>query len=266
MPFGLCTAPQTMCRLIDMIIPPDLRYCIFGYLDDIVIVSEDFNSHLSVLVRIAQELRKANLTLNVDKSHFCVTQTKYLGYVIGNGGIQTDPDKVDSIVNWPVPKSVRQVRGFLGLAGWYRRFIENFSSITFPISETLSSKQKFKWTPEAQKSFETIKTLLTTAPILSNPDFTKKFYLHCDASNYGIGAVLVQLDKDGNEKPIAFMSKKLNTAQRNYSVTERECLAAIEAIKKFRCYLELQDFEVVTDHSSLLWLMKQPDLTGRLAR
>lgn len=266
MPFGLCTAPQTMCRLIDMIIPPDLRYCIFGYLDDIVIVSEDFNSHLSVLVRIAQELRKANLTLNVDKSHFCVTQTKYLGYVIGNGGIQTDPDKVDSIVNWPVPKSVRQVRGFLGLAGWYRRFIENFSSITFPISETLSSKQKFKWTPEAQKSFEAIKTLLTTAPILSNPDFTKKFYLHCDASNYGIGAVLVQLDKDGNEKPIAFMSKKLNTAQRNYSVTERECLAAIEAIKKFRCYLELQDFEVVTDHSSLLWLMKQPDLTGRLAR
>lgn len=266
MPFGLCTAPQTMCRLVDRIIPPDLRYCVFGYLDDIVIVSEDFNSHLSVLVRIAQELRKANLTLNVEKSQFCVTQTKYLGYVIGNGGIQTDPEKVESIVNWPTPKTIRQVRGFLGLAGWYRRFIENFSSITFPISETLSSKQKFKWTPEAQNSFTTIKDLLTTAPILSNPDFSKKFYLHCDASDYGIGAVLVQLDENGQEKPIAFMSKKLNSAQRNYSVTERECLAAVEAIKKFRCYLELQDFEVVTDHSSLVWLMKQPDLTGRLAR
>lgn len=266
MPFGLCTAPQTMCRLIDMIIPPDLRYCVFGYLDDIVIVSEDFNSHLAVLVRLAQELRKANLTLNVDKSQFCVTQTKYLGYVIGNGGIQTDPEKIDSIINWPVPKSVRQVRGFLGLAGWYRRFIENFSSVTFPISETLSTKRKFTWTPEAQKSFDSIKTLLTTAPVLSNPDFTKKFYLHCDASDFGIGAVLVQLDDEGNERPVAFMSKKLNTAQRNYSVTERECLAAIEAIRRFRCYLELQDFEVVTDHSSLLWLMKQPDLTGRLAR
>lgn len=266
MPFGLCTAPQTMCRLIDMIIPPDLRYCVFGYLDDIVIVSEEFTSHLAILARLANELRKANLTLNIEKSQFCVTRTKYLGYVIGDGGIHTDPEKVDSIVNWPTPKTVRQVRGFLGLASWYRRFIENFSSITFAISETISSKTKFKWTPEAQDSFEAIKKLLSTAPVLSNPDFTKKFYLHCDASDYGIGAVLVQLDEENNERPIAFMSKKLNTAQRNYSVTERECLAAIEAIKKFRCYLELQDFEVVTDHSSLLWLMKQPDLTGRLAR
>lgn len=102
--------------------------------------------------------------------------------------------------------------------------------------------------------------------MLNNPDFSKKFYLHCDASDFGIGAVLVQLDGEGNEKPIAFMSKKLNTSQRNYSVTERECLAALEAIKKFRCYLELQEFEVVTDHSSLMWLMRQPDLSGRLAR
>lgn len=266
MPFGLCNAPQTMCRLMDQLIPPDLKHCVFGYLDDLVIITEDFSTHVSVLVRIAHEFKNANLTLNIEKCQFCVTQVKYLGYVIGHGGIQTDPDKVDSVAQWPVPKTRKQVRGFLGLAGWYRRFIENFSSLTFPITETLSTKARFKWTSEANEAFEEVKKRLTTAPVLANPDFKKKFYLHCDASDYGIGAVLVQFDENGEERPIAFMSKKLNTSQRNYSVTERECLAAIEAIKRFRCYLELQDFEVITDHSSLKCLMSQPDLTGRLAR
>lgn len=266
MPFGLCNAPSTMCRLVDEIIPPDLRGSVFGYLDDLIIVSEDFSTHLSILVRLSQQFKKANLTLNVAKSQFCVTEVNYLGYIIGNGGIKTDPDKINSILNWPSPKNIKQVRGFLGLAGWYRRFIANFSTIVWPITEVLSTKRKFVWTSEAQTSFDEIKRLLTSAPVLTNPDFSKKFYLHCDASDVGIGAVLIQMDEDGNEKPIAYMSKKLNSAQRNYSVTERECLAAIEAVKKFRCYLELQEFEIITDHSSLTWLMKQPDLTGRLAR
>lgn len=170
-----------------------------GYQDDLVIVSEDFSSHLSVLVRIAGEFRETNLTLNIDKSHFCVTSVKYLGYIIGNGGIQTDPEKVESILNWPVPKNIRQVRGFLGLAGWYRRFVDGFSSVAFPISETLSTKRKFNWTPEAQHAFDRLKRLLTTATVLSNPDFSRKFFVHCDASDYGIGAVLVQFDENGNE-------------------------------------------------------------------
>lgn len=266
MPFGLCNAPQTMCRLMDQLIPPDLRHCVFGYLDDLVIVSEDFETHLEVLVRIASQFRKANLTLNVTKSKFCVTKVNYLGYVIGDGGITTDIDKVSAINNWPVPKNLKQVRGFLGLAGWYRRFIENFSTVVFPITEVLSTKKKFVWTEEAQEAFRRIKNLLTTAPVLVNPNFEKKFFLHCDASDFGIGAVLVQLDEDNQERPIAFMSRKLSTSQRNYSVTERECLAALEAIKKFRCYLEMQEFEVITDHASLVWLMRQPNLTGRLAR
>lgn len=266
MPFGLCNAPQTMCRLIDEIIPPELRNSVFGYLDDLIIVSEDFESHLTLLVRISEQFRRANLTLNIAKSKFCVTQVQYLGYVIGNGGITTDPQKISAIINWPVPKTIKQVRGFLGLTGWYRRFIDNFSSVVFPITEVLSTKRKFCWTSEAQKAFENVKKLLTTAPVLINPDFSKKFYVHCDASDCGIGAVLVQLDEEGNEKPVAYMSRKLNTSQRNYSVTERECLAAVEAIKRFRCYLELHEFEIITDHSSLVWLMKQPDLTGRLAR
>lgn len=137
--------------------------------------------------------------------------------MIGDGGISTDPEKVSAIRNWPTPKNVKQVRGFLGIAGWYRRFIENFSSVVFPITETLSSKKKFSWTPDAHRAFEQIKTLLSSSPVLINPDFSKKFYLHCDASDYGIGAVLVQMDEEGNERPVAFMSRKLNSAQRNYS-------------------------------------------------
>lgn len=266
MPFGLCNAPQTMCRLIDEVIPPDLRHSVFGYLDDLIIVSEDFNTHLEVLIRVAAQFRKANMTLNIAKSHFCVTKVNYLGYVISQKGITTDPEKVSAITKWPVPQNLKQVRGFLGLAGWYRRFVENFSDIVTPITELLSTKKKFKWNPEANEAFEKLKTLLTSTPVLVNPNFEEKFFLHCDASDYAIGAVLIQLDEQGCERPIAFMSKKLNSAQRNYSVTEKECLAAVEAIKRFRCYLEMQEFEVITDHSSLLWLMRQSNLTGRLAR
>ncbi|XP_067635455.1 uncharacterized protein [Eurosta solidaginis] len=239
MPFGLCNAPSTMCRLMDEIIPPDLRHCFFGYLDELV----------HCIGRLRHTLR-----------------INYLGYIIGSGGIRTDPDKVSCIVNWPTPKNLKQVRGFLGVCGWYRRFRHNFADLTYPITETLSTKKKFLWTSEAQQAMDQLKTILTTAPVLTNPDFDKKLYLHCDASNFGIGAILVQLSDDNVEQPIAFMSKKLNRAQRNYSVTERECFVVILAIEKFRCYLELQEFEVVTDHSSLLWLMRQQNVSGRLAR
>ena len=191
---------------------------------------------------------------------------QYLGFVIGRGGIATDPSKVDAIRSWPSPKTLKQARRFLGLVGWYRRFIQNFAKVVFPITELLSTKKKFVWTDTAQEAFDKLKDLLTTAPILQNPDFSKPFFVHCDASDFGVGAVLIQLTDEGIEKPVAFMSKKLNTAQRNYSVTERECLSAVLAIEKFRCYLELQEFELITDHASLLWLMRQPNLKGRLAR
>lgn len=266
MPFGLCNAPQTLCRLMDKVIPYYLKSRVFVYLDDLLIVSQTFEEHLNHLYEVATQLRKAGLTINVGKSNFGLNQVKYLGYVVGKGTLEADKEKVSAIVDYPVPKTIRQLRRFLGMTGWYRRFIHNYADVTHPLTDLLSSKRKFCWNQEAQKSFDLLKEKLTTAPLLVHPNYSKPFILQCDASTYGVGAVLAQEDDEGIERPISFMSQKLNKAQRNYTVTELECLAVLLAIKKYRAYIEGHPFKVITDHASLKWLMSQKDLQGRLAR
>lgn len=266
MPFGLCNAAQTMCRLMDRVIGQELREFVFVYIDDLMIVSSDFETHVSRIRAVAECLRKANLTINVAKSKFAMKQIKYLGYIVGNGCLKTDPDKIRAIVEFPRPKTVRQLRSFLGLTGWYQRFIKNYSAISAPLSNIRGSPEKFQWSEEAQKAFDHLKMRLTSAPILSHPNFERPFVIQCDASATGVGSVLFQVDENGEEHPIAFMSKKLNSAQRNYSVTELECYAAVLSVKKFRPYVEGMEFKILTDHASLKWLMSQKDLSGRLAR
>lgn len=266
MPFGLCNAPQTMCRLMDKVIPAELREFVFVYIDDLLVVSKCFESHISRLKIVAKCLRDANLTINVTKSKFVMKEIRYLGHIVGNGQIKPDPGKVEAIQEFPVPRTTRQIRRFLGLCGWYRRYIAGFAAIAAPITDLLGKTSKFTWTNEAQVAFNKLKECLTSAPVLSHPDFSKPFVIQCDASNMGVGGVLYQLDNQGEEHPIAYMSQKLNSAQRNYSVTEQECLAAILSLKKFRGYIEGMKFTIVTDHASLKWLMTQKDLSGRLAR
>lgn len=266
MPFGLCNAAQTMCRLMDRVIGQELRDFVFVYIDDLMIVSADFETHIKRLRSVAECLRKANLTINVQKSKFAMKEVKYLGYIVGNGCLKTDPEKIQAIANFPQPKTVRQLRRFLGLTGWYQRFISNFSAITAPLTNLKGTAEKFQWNEQAQMAFEYLKSRLTTAPILSHPDFSRPFIIQCDASATGVGSVLCQVGLDGEEHPIAFMSKKLNSAQRNYGVTELECYAAVLSVKKFRPYVEGMEFKVITDHASLKWLMAQKDLNGRLAR
>lgn len=266
MPFGLCNAAQTMCRLMDKVIGQELREFVFMYIDDLMIVSSDFETHISRIKAVAECLRKANLTINVSKSKFAMKQIKYLGYIVGNGCLKTDPDKIRAIVDFPRPKTIRQLRSFLGLTGWYQRFIENYSAISAPLTNIKGKTEKFIWSEEAQKAFDHLKVRLTSAPILSHPDFGRPFVIQCDASATGVGSVLFQVDDNNEEHPIAFMSKKLNAAQRNYSVTELECYAAVLSVKKFRPYVEGMEFKILTDHASLKWLMSQKDLSGRLAR
>lgn len=189
-----------------------------------------------------------------------------MGFIVGGGVMKPDPEKVQGIRTIAVPKNIRAVRSFLGVAGWYRRFIRNFSGITVPLTNLIKKGKKFEITEEALRSFEEVKHALTHAPVLVHPDFKKHFFIQCDASNVGVGAVLFQIDGDKNERPIAFFSQKLNSAQTNYSVTEKECLAAVLAVKRFRPYVELMPFTIITDHASLKWLMSLRDLNGRLAR
>ena len=211
MPFGLCNAAQAMCRLMDRVIPNEIRESVFVFIDDLLVVSPDFESHMKLLEKVAFHLREANLTINVEKSKFVMKQVKYLGYIVGDGCIKTDPDKVKAIVDFEAPKKVKQVRRFLGMCGWYRRFISNYSAISSPISNLLKKSDKFAWTEEAQESFLQLKQYLISAPVLANPDFSKPFVLQCDASLTGVGCVLYQVGDDGHEHPIAYMSQKLNS-------------------------------------------------------
>lgn len=266
MPFGLCNAPQTMMRLMDRVIPSELREIVFVYLDDLLVFSKNFEDHIVLLKKVAECLAKSGLNINVTKSKFCMKEVNYLGFVVGGGSIRTSDERVEAIRNFKIPQTVREVRQFLGVANYYRKFVHNFSSLASPISDLIKKGKKFEMTEEALEAISNLKRSLTTAPVLVHPDYSRPFIVQCDASNSGIGAVLCQIDAEGFERPIYFYSRKLNKSQKNYSVTELECLAAVYAIKKFRPYLEMQPFTVITDHSSLKWLMCQKDLSGRLAR
>lgn len=266
MPFGLSNAVQTQCRLMDSVLGFDMEPHVFAYLDDIIVATDNFEDHLKYLKETGKRLKVAGLTINIEKSEFCIPEIKYLGYILDQNGLRTDDAKVSCIKDFPTPNSAKEVKRFIGMSGWYRRFILNFSTIIAPITSLTTKKAgKFKWTDEAETSFNAIKQALCTAPILAMPDFSKQFSLHTDASDVGVGGVLVQGEGE-EERVIAFMSHKLTSAQRKYTTTERECLAVLMAIDHFRPYIEGSKFIVITDHSSLIWLQNLKDPAGRLGR
>lgn len=267
MPFGLCNGPQTMSRLMDRVIPSRLRESVFVYLDDLLVCSQDFDSHIKLLEEVAKCLKAAKLTINVAKSKFCQREIKYLGYRIGHGCLKVDPEKVVAITSFPLPKTPKQLRRFIGMANWYRAFILNFADMAGPLTDCLKKSSKsFALTALAIQSFDKLKNALSSAPVLAQPNFSKEFIIQCDASMVGVGGVLYQYDNDNKERPIAYVSQKLNRCQRNYTVTELECMAAVVCVKRFRPYIEGLPFRIITDHASLKWLMSQKELGGRLAR
>lgn len=265
MPFGLHSAPATFQRLLDNVLGPELEPNVFVYLDDIIICNQSFDEHLETLLKVFNRLRDARLRLNPEKCKFCVNRIKYLGHIIDREGIRTDPEKVNAITDWPTPKTVKQIRQFLGVASWYRRFIKDFAATATPLTALTRKNAKWSWDKEQQRAFEQLKTSLTTAPVLACPDFTRQFCLQTDASTAGIGAVLTQYFPEG-ERVIAYASRTLNNAERNYSATELECLAVLWGIRKMRGYVEGYHFQVITDHQSLRWLQKLESPTGRLGR
>lgn len=265
MPFGLHNAPATWQRFIDRTLGVDLEQYVFCYLDDIVISTSTFEKHLEVLNTVLERLRVAGLTLNREKCKFCVSELKYLGYVVNSSGLMVDPEKVEAIINIPTPKNTSEVRRIIGLASWYRRFVPNFSSLISPMTALLRKNTPFVWNQDCEKSLEEVKNNLISAPILTCPNFELPFVVQTDASDYGIGCVLSQ-EQDGQEKVIAYLSRSLTKVERKYSVTEKECLSVLYAIEKLRPYLEGSRFTVITDHYSLKWLHSIKDPTGRIAR
>ena len=266
MPFGLCNALATFQRLMDEVFRGLLWKFVMVYLDDVIIYSETFEQHLEHLQIVFNRLKKAGLKLNPDKCDFVKSELEFLGHVVSDKGIRTDPAKIEKVKNFPIPTNITQLRGFLGLALYYRRFVPDFSTIAVPLNKLLKKGVTYSWTDQQQKAFDALKSCLISSPVLTFPDFKKTFVLLTDASTFGLGAILSQTNEEGHEQVIAYASRSLNKAERNYSATELECLAVVWAIKHFHPYVYGQRFQLITDHSALCHLFNTATPSGRLAR
>ncbi|UYV73982.1 K02A2.6-like [Cordylochernes scorpioides] len=265
MPFGLCNAPATFERMIDNLLK-GLKWTIcLCYLDDIIVFSGGFEEHLRRLQLVLNCLKKAGLCLNSKKCKFGAKTITVLGHEVSENGIRPDQEKIRAVRDFATLRSLKEVRSFLGLSSNYRRFIPNYAHVAQPLNDLLKKELAFNWNQEGQNAFEALKLALIFEPALGHFDYSSPTEIHTDASNYDIRAVLVQIQK-GKERAIAYASRTLNKAEKNYSTTERECLAIIWAINKFRPYVFGQPFTIVTDHHSLCWLTNLKDPCGRLAR
>ena len=265
MPFGLCNAPATFERLMEDVLR-DLTWKIcLVYLDDIIIYGNDFGQELERLRTVFSRLRQAGLLMSPKKCSFFCREVKYLGHIVTESGVKTDPEKIKAISEWPQPKNVTELRSFLGLCTYYRKFVKDFSRIAKPLHRLTEAKQHYAWTEVCQEVFQELKRRLTGAPVLAYPVVDKDFILDTDASNFAVGGVLSQ-EHEGQEKVVAYFSKTLGKAERNYCVTRRELLAVVKSTEHFHHYLYGRRFLIRTDHAALRWLLTFKCPEGQVAR
>lgn len=265
MPFGLRNAPATFQRLMDHVLTGLQGIELFVYLDDIVLYASSLREHEIKFEKLAARLREANLKLQPDKCEFLRREVGYLGHIIGEDGVKPDPKKVEAVKRFPRPTNAKTIKQFLGLAGYYRRFIPNFSRIAKPLTNLLKKETAFVWNNEQAEAFAHLRDALCSQPLLQYPDFTKPFIVTTDASNNAIGGILSQ-GTVGKDLPISYVSRLLNKAEQNYSTIERELLAIVYCVNHFRPYLFGRKFQLVTDHKPLVWLNSVKDPTSRLVR
>jgi hypothetical protein len=265
MPFGLKSAPSTFQRMMNTILSELIGNRCLVYVDDILVMSETLKGHNSRLRSIFQKLREFNIRIEPDKCEFLKEELSYLGHVVTAEGVKPDSGKVKAVANFPTPRTQKDLKSFLGLAGYYRRFIANFSAIARPLTNLLKKDTNWKWEEREQSSFDMLKSRLTNAPLLQYPDFSKPFILTTDASGYAIGAILSQGEL-GKDRPIAYASRTLNAAEINYSTVEKELLALVWASRHYRPYLLGRKFKIVTDHKGLTWIFNVKDPSSRLMR
>jgi hypothetical protein len=268
MPFGLTSAPATFQAAMNDLFRKYLDEFVVVFLDDILVYSKDPTKHFAHLRIVLETLRRHKFFAKLSKCSFAQDSIEFLGHIVSRKGVAMDPKKVDSVVQWPKPETVTEVRAFLGLAGYYRRFIAKFSEIAAPLTSlTRDGVNVLKdWDEACDTAFQELKTAITTAPVLVLPDLSKPFVVYSDASNVAIAAVLLQ-DKGNGLQPISYLSKKHTDTEARYPVYELELYALVTALREWRCFLEGSlDSVVYTDHQSLQRLMSQPTLNGRQAR
>ncbi|CAL9693082.1 unnamed protein product [Knipowitschia caucasica] len=266
MAFGMCNARATFQRLINVVLQ-GLPSC-NAYLDDLLIHSVTWKEHVHVLQQVFSRLAAASLTLNLAKFEFGKAHVTYLGREVGQGQVRPIEAKVSAIDAYPPPTTRRELRRFLGMAGYYRSFCRNFSSVVVPLTTLLSPKVDFKWTTECQSAFDSVKSLLCHAPVLAAPDPLRPYKLEVDASGVGAGAVLMQEDASGVTHPVGYFSRKFNTHQLRYSTIEKETLSLLLALQHFEVYLGSSSVPIVvfTDHNPVTFLSRMYNHNQRLMR
>jgi transposase InsO family protein len=265
LPFGLSNAGATFQRVMDVAMAGLNFNIMLVYLDDIIVFSKTVDEHLERLRALFDRLRRANLKLKPSKCKLMRDEIGFLGHVVSAEGVRTDEEKTRAVAEWPIPKNLHEVRSFLGLCGYYRRFVQDFAKIAAPLHALAGKNIPFEWTTECQAAFVRLKEKLTSTPILALPQDEGKFILDTDASGVSIGAVLSQ-EQEGKERVIAYGSRVLSRAERNYCVTRQELLAVVYFLKAYRQFLTGKPFLVRTDHSALQWLRRTPEPIGQQAR
>ena len=265
LPFGLTSAPATFQRLMEQVLHGLHWKTLLLYLDDVIVISPDFDSHLQRLEEVFSRLQDAGLKLKPTKCELLQDEVHYLGHVVSAEGVATDPAKVEAIKKWEPPKDVKGLQAFLGTAGYYRQYLPDFATVAKPLTRLVSGDNLWTWTSDEQTAFQRLKDGLVSAPVLGYPDPKLPYILDTDASAVGVGAVLSQI-QEGKERVIAYYSKTLAPPERNYCVTRRELLAVVKAVKHFRPYLYGTKFKLRTDHASLRWLCRRHEPTAQVAR
>ena len=265
LPFGLTSAGATFERLMERVLAGLHWEICLVYLDDVIIHAPDFVTHIERLDAVLARIGQAGLKISPNKCQLFQHQVEFLGHIVSETGIATSPGKTETVRNWPTPKSVRELRSFLGLCSYYRRFVKGFADIAKPLHKLTELEREFLWTSECQSAFEVLKETLVTAPVLGFPDTGKPFTLDTDASGVGLGAVLSQ-EHDGVECVIAYYSRCLSKEERRYCVTRRELLAVVASVRHFHHYVYGVPTKVRTDHGALSWLLRFKNPEGQMAR
>ena len=265
MPFGLCNAPSTFMQMMNDVLQPLVDKCVIVFLDDILIYSATEEQHYQDVSAVFTLLRQHQLRVKMSKCDFFKPEVEFLGHIVGDGSVKMCPSKIAAIVEWPTPRSTHDVRSFLGLCGYYRKFVQAFSKIATPLYALTKADTPFSWPTEADQAFASLKTAMTSAPVLALPDHDRSWIMYTDASNYGIGGVLCQ-DHGNGPQPVLFVSHKLGGAELNWPVHDKEMYAIIYMFKTCRWYVQDRHVTVYTDHRSLEHFVSQPTLSPRQTR